>query len=173
MAKNIFLFFVSVLLVTTGTFGLDLPFDLSFQFGFKVQVVPGQGDMSQALGLVVTPEKIYTDKATSLVITGTIANYSGVVCDGIDMHFAVTSYVGTGINRNRAYVTPNSIIPGGVATFTTHVSLDSERPHLAMYTVTARTPVMYVQEAPSAITAPATTPEYYYPVPEVLYPAQP
>ncbi|MDR1745627.1 MAG: hypothetical protein LBS30_07740, partial [Planctomycetota bacterium] len=62
-------------------------------------------------------------------------------CDDIDMHFAVTSYIGTGASRGSAVVEPRSLPPGGVATFNAHITLNSEKPRLALYAITAGSPV--------------------------------
>lgn len=124
----------------------DFPLDLGFQLGFTTSVIPGPEDTSRELGLGVKVDKILGDKRHSLTITGTITNFSGVSREGIAMHFAVTSYIGTGLSRGGAIVEPDSIPPGGTATFTAFISLDSEKPRYAMYAVTAQSPVLPARE---------------------------
>ncbi len=138
---------VAMLLVTAGTYGFDLPIDLNFQLGFKIHVIPSPTDTSQKLCLGVATDKIRSDKTQTLAISGTITNYSNVPCDGVEMHFAVTSYVGIGTSNGKAVVEPSSIPPGGTATFIVHISLDSEKPQYAKYTITAQTPPLCGQEA--------------------------
>lgn len=135
--------------------GLELPFvDLNFNLGFHTRVLPGPQDISNKLGLVVTTDKIRGDKRHSLHITGFITNYSDVTCDNVDMRFVVTSYMGTGVSTGCAAVEPRSIPPWGVAIFRAHISLDSEKPRDALYTITAQSPLLYALDATAA--APAT-----------------
>lgn len=136
---------IAAALAAPAALGIDWPVKLNFQLGFKINVVPAPDDASRALGLVVTTDSVRTEKDHYLVATGTIANFSGVPCEGVDMRFAVTSYVGTGASFGVAAVEPNVIPPGGVARFSAHISLDSPRPRNAMYTVTAQSPVVAPQ----------------------------
>lgn len=169
--------FLSVIAAVTGAFGLDLPGNIALQFGFSVQMVPDADDASQALGLVVTPEQIYSANAynRSLVITGTITNYSELPREGVSMRLAVTSYIETGVSRGSASVTPSSIPPGGTASFTANISLDNDRPRLARYTVSAHGPTGYVQG--QVVSAPVSSDSVivdsagtvYYLVPGVSY----
>lgn len=145
----------AALLPAFAAYGLDLPIHLNFQLGFQVHVVPAPNDTSHLLGLVVATDKILTDKKHSLVVTGTITNYGGVPCDGVGMHFAVTSYIGTGTSGNWAAVEPSSIPPGGTARFSAHIPLDSAKPRFAMYTITAASPLLFIQELPVEIVSPA------------------
>lgn len=149
------------ILVAPKACGLDLPglpIRLNFQLGFNITVLPGPNDTSHQLGLGVTAAKPISDKVHLLTLTGTITNYSGVPRENIDMHFAVTSYVGTGTSNARATVEPSTIPPGGTATYTAYIPLDSEKPQYAMYTITAQTPMVVVAEpvpAPAAVPEPA------------------
>lgn len=117
-----------------------LPVELGFKLGFKVRVVPDRNDHSRQLGLVVAPNKIRTDKARTLSVSGTITNFSDVPYANIDMRIAVTSYVGIGTDRAIAVVEPNRLPPGGTANFITHVSLSNEKPRSVKYTITAAAP---------------------------------
>ncbi len=114
---------------------------VDIQLGFGVHVVPGPKDTSQSLCLVVTADKAIGDRGV-LAVSGTITNYSGVPCDGVDMHFAVTSDIGSDTSLGRAVVEPRTIPAGGVATYKAFISLLSEKPHYAMYTITARSPAL-------------------------------
>lgn len=139
---------LAAVLLASGAHGLDvpLPINLGFRLGFTTQLIPGPNDTSQALGLGVVPEKIMGDKKNLLVVAGTIVNYSDLPCIDVDMHFAVTSYIGTGVSRGRATVVPSTIPPGGTATFSAQINLDSEKPRFAMYTISAKTPIVLEPE---------------------------
>lgn len=143
MHRRLLILCFAAILAAAQARGFDLPIDLGFQLGFNIQVVPGPNDTSSQLGLVVATHQILSDKEHSLVITGTITNFSDVQYDNVDMQFAVTSYVGTGVSRGRATVQPSTIPPGSSASFSAHISLDSVKPRHAMYTITAQTPVLY------------------------------
>lgn len=133
-----------------------LPVRLNFQLGFNITVLPGPNDTSGQLGLGVTAGKPISDKVHLLTLTGTITNYSGVPRENIDIHFAVTSYVGIGTSNARATVEPSTIPPGGTATYTAYIPLDSEKPRYAMYTITAQTPMVVAAEpVPDHADAPA------------------
>ena len=123
--------------------GFDLPAHLDFQLGFRINVVPGPKDTSRARGLVVEVDKILSDKTRQLAVTGTISNYSDIPCENVDMHFAVTSYVGTGQDLGKAVVQPSTIPPGGTASFSVHISLGAEKPKNAVYTINAASPLVY------------------------------
>lgn len=131
---------VLALLLASGAYGLDLPIKLDFQLGFAIRVVPSSTDLSHKLGLVVAANRPITDKTRSMVVTGTITNFSGVPRDNIAMQVAVSSYVGTGVSLGVATVEPTCLPPGGAATFSAHITLGSEKPRNVMYTVTAATP---------------------------------
>lgn len=150
--------FVALLLPSRAN-GLDLPFDLGFQLGFDIQVVPSSKDTSRNLCLVVTPHKVRSDKTRALAVSGTIANYSGIPCEGVEMNFAVTSYTGIGTSNDRAVIEPNPIPPGGTATFTAHITLQSENPRFAMYTITAKSPALCGQSAIPGTIAPPISKE--------------
>lgn len=134
-------------LLAAGAQSFDFPVDFHFQLGFTIHVVPGPNDMSQQLGLGVTSNKVLSDKLHSLVVTGTIVNYGSTPVEGVDMDFAVTSYIGTGTSRGRAVVEPSSIPPGGTASFSVHMNLDSPKPQYAMYTITGVPTYYQVQES--------------------------
>lgn len=135
---------------------LDIPgVRLGFNLGFAIHVVPAPGDKSNELGLYVSADKIISDKTNSLNITGTITNYGPVPRDGIEMHFAVDSYVGTGTSRGVAAIEPPSLPPGGTAAFTAYISLDSQKPRYARYTLTAR------QGAPIVVPGPEPIPDAF------------
>ncbi len=144
---------------------MDWPVTLGFQLGFAIRVVPAANDASNALGLVVATDKILTDRAHSLLVTGTITNFSDAPRDDIAMRFAVTSYIGTGADRGSAVVEPRSLPPGGTAAFTARISLHSERPRLALYAVTAGAPVPYASAQPLPTQSPAASiPDYALPL---------
>ena len=142
MTKILLFLGIAAALLGQGAYGFDWPTGIEFQLGFNIRVVPGPQDRSGDLCLGVFPEKINSDKVHTLVVTGIIKNYSDIPCEGVDMHFAVTSYIGTGFSRNRAVVVPSTIPPGGTATFNAHISLDSPKPKDAMYTITAYSPAL-------------------------------
>ncbi len=119
-----------------------LPFNLGFQLGFTIRVVPSRADQSGNLGLGVTVDKVYSDKKKMLSVNGSITNYSTVPVEGVDMAFAVNSYLETGYSRGRAEVTPSTIMPGAMATFSAYIFLQSEKPKFAMYTITGRSPLV-------------------------------
>lgn len=122
--------------------GLDLPIDINFNIGFAVEVIPDRNDTSHLLGLGVVADKIYNSSDQSLTITGFITNYGDVPCYGIQMRFAVTSYIGAGASLGRAAVTPDVIPPRGSARFVVHISLDDPRPQYAKYAITASSPAV-------------------------------
>ncbi len=142
---------------------MDWPVTLGFQIGFAVSVVPAANDASRALGLVVATDKIISDRVHSLVVTGTITNFSDMPRDDIAMHFAVTSYIGTGADRGPAVVEPRSLPPGGTAAFIARINLHSERPRLALYAVTASGPASSIPAQPHEA---AAIPGYALPFPE-------
>lgn len=151
---------LAAVLSSPGARAFDWPDGLDFQLGFSVGVAPGPKDASRHLGLVVAPDRIVSDKVRSLAVSGTITNYGSAPCEGVEMVFLVTSYIGA-MSRGRAAVTPSTIPPGGTATFSLHMNLDSEKPRLAMYTVTASTPYVLVQEpvyAAPAVPVPCAPP---------------
>lgn len=125
------------LIGASSAVALDLPFQLGFQIGFGIRVLPAANDMSGELGLVVAPDRIRTDRAHFITLTGTISNFSDAAYDGVAMGFAVTSYIGTGVSRGTAVVEPRFIPPGGVAAFTARINLASEKPRFALYAVNA------------------------------------
>lgn len=150
----------AVLALSSAASALDIPgVRLGFNLGFDIRVVPAPGDKSPELGLYVSADKIISDKARHIAITGTIYNYGPVARDFVELHFAVDSHVGTGISRGAARVEPTTIPPGGSASFTTTISLDSQKPRFARYTLTAR-PDPVIPMAPE-------------PVPEILVPVAP
>ncbi len=119
-----------------------LPFNLGFQLGFNIRVVPSRADQSGSLGLGVAVDKVYSDKRKMLSVSGGITNYSTVPVEGVAMAFAVNSYLETGYSRGRAEVTPSTIMPGETATFSAYIFLQSEKPKFAMYTITGRSPLV-------------------------------
>lgn len=157
MTRPILAFVLAAFLSGAAGYALDLPIRLGFQLGFAVHVVPAKNDMSHLLGLGVVADRILTDKTRSLTVTGFITNYNDVPCEDVAMRFAVTSYVGIGTSLGTAAVEPRTIPPGGTSRFTLRLSLDSERPRLAMYAITAKSPVV---AAPAAVAGPCPAPEY-------------
>ncbi|MCC8165767.1 MAG: hypothetical protein LIQ31_06380 [Planctomycetes bacterium] len=127
---------------SAGDFVDKLPFNLGFQLGFAIRVVPSRADLSGSLGLGVAVDKVYSDKQKMLSVTGTITNYSTVPVEDVAMAFAVNSYIETGFSRGRAEVAPSTITPGGTATFSAYIFLQSEKPKFAMYTITGRSPLV-------------------------------
>lgn len=166
MLRATFIFGASLILLLADGHALDLPVDLNFRLGFKIHVIPGPGDMSRALNLLVVPEHIYSDKVRILTVTGYITNYGDVPCEGVAMRFDVTSYVKAGTATRGALVEPNTIPPGGSARFTVHVSLDRAKPKFAMYTVTARSPLVRPTE-PEIVLEPMPPPGESVVLPEV------
>lgn len=131
----------SLLLPVSGAFALELPelpFDLGFQIGFDTTVVPDRKDASKEMGLGVVTEQIITDKVQTLTIVGTLVNYGGIPCEGVEMRFAVTSYTALGKTFGRAEVEPDCIPPQGTARFVLRLTLDNPDPRHAYYTITAR-----------------------------------
>jgi hypothetical protein len=145
MKTRILVWCLAAFVCASGARGIDLPFN--FQIGFVTDVVPSAADTSAELGLGVVADELVTDKARSLVVRGRITNYSTVPCEGLNMRFAVSSYISTSTSRSTASVSPGTILPGETATFTARVLLGSEKPKLAMYTITATSPVI-VREGP-------------------------
>ncbi|MCD8141016.1 MAG: hypothetical protein LUE17_14820 [Planctomycetaceae bacterium] len=127
----------------TAACGFDVPDGVSFQLGFRIRVLPGPKDTSRQRGLIVQADRIYSDKTRRIAVAGTITNFSDIPCENVDMRFAVSSYVGTGYDRGRATVEPTTIMPGCSANFSVHISLGSERPRNALYTITATSPVLF------------------------------
>ncbi len=136
MKKSVFILALVLSLASASSPGLELPFDLNFNVGFAIDVVPDSNDASLANGLLVTAEQILSDKSRTLSITGTIANCSDAPKTNVGMTFAVTSYTGIGKSFARARVEPSTIPPGGSSRFEVLVILDSENPRHALYTVT-------------------------------------
>lgn len=131
-------------LLMSMAYAIDLPVGLNFRLGFSTQVLPGPDDASRDLDLVVTTDRIISDKTHTLLVSGSIINTGDAVCENIEMRFAVTSYIKTGVSRGRATVEPASIPPGGTAAFTAHILLDDEKPRYAFYTITAASPARSV-----------------------------
>ncbi len=130
----------------------DLPHGVTLQLGFNVKVVPSPQDASRQLGLIVTPERVLTDKRQSLSVRGTITNISAVPYSGLDLRFAVTSYTAIGTSFGHATVTPDYLPPGGTAQFDAFIFLDYEKPDRAAYTLTAHaTSVVHPESPPAAI----------------------
>lgn len=150
MARAMLAFVFSAICLTFGARGLDLPVTLGFQLGFNIRVIPGPNDASRELGLGVAVDKIVSDKTRVLVVSGVIANFGDVPRDGVEMRFAVTSYVGTGVSAGKAVIEPTCIAPGGVASFSARIALDSEKPRFAMYAVSACAPPAAIAEEPHA-----------------------
>lgn len=137
MNKRLLALGLAAFMLTTGASGLDLPFDIGFQIGFRVQVIPAPNDISRELGLVVAVHEVVNDTKTHLAVKGSVTNFSDVTYDDIDMHFNVTSYIETSTMKKRAVVQPNRLPPGSTATFNMTMFLDYELPRFAMYTITA------------------------------------
>ncbi len=123
--------------------GFDMPDGVSFQLGFRIRVMPDKKDTSRQRGLIVQADRIYSDKTRHIAVAGTITNFSDIPCENVDMRFAVSSYIGTGYDRGRAMVEPATIMPGCSANFSVHISLSSERPRNALYTITASSPLVF------------------------------
>jgi hypothetical protein len=123
---------------TCAPAAFDWPTGIEFQAGFRTFVVPSAEDASEKLGLVVIADEIITDMEHSLVVNGRIFNAGEEVREEIRMEFAVTSYVGVGLSRRTAHVTPGTLAPGETAAFKVQMLLQSEKPEYAMYTVTAK-----------------------------------
>lgn len=138
MTRTRFALCIAAILWISGVHAFDLPVDLGFQLGFKIRMAPAPDDASGALGLVVATHEIVSDKVNSLMVAGTITNFSNVARNCVDMRLAVTSYTELGTTRGRAAIEPASIPPWGVATFKAHVYLDNELPRYVLYTVTAQ-----------------------------------
>ncbi len=138
MKKTLLVLAVALATLLPAARGIDWPIKLGFQLGFTVSAVPAPDDASAALGLAVVADRIYSDKEHSLVVAGRIVNTGDVPRDNIAMRFAVASYIGTTPSFGSATIEPDSLPPGGVAAFSAYIPLNSEKPHYARYTVTAR-----------------------------------
>lgn len=151
MARITLILICAAIMSTAAALDLDLPFGVTLQFGFNINVVPAANDTSRHLGLVVTPDKIISDKQRTLVVSGTITNYASVPYSGLDLRFAVTGYTEAGTSFGHATVTPNYIPPGGTARFEAYIALLTEKPHFARYTLTAQAANVIYQEAPPTV----------------------